>query len=130
MATKGKKVKRERRVRQEPQDPGAVAGRPADEITDIVRTLEYTIKALKSADCPPGCDHINSSIEMYEWALGEFKQARDDAIECSHVNDINVSHAARRTSMLTGNGAPSRRMAVSLEAGCHPRTPGNISVPA
>ena len=77
MATKGKKVKRERRVRQEPRDPDVVAGRTADEIADIVRTLEYTIKALKSADCPPGCDYINSSIEMYEWALGEFKQARD-----------------------------------------------------
>lgn len=75
MATKGKKVKRVRRVRKAP--PDAVAARTADEIADIVRTLEYTIKALKSTDCPPGCDHIKPLIEMYEWALEEFKQARD-----------------------------------------------------
>lgn len=75
MATKGKKAKRVRRVRKAP--PGAVAERTTDEIADIVRTLEYTIKALKSADCPPGCDRIKSSIEMYEWTLEEFKQARD-----------------------------------------------------
>ena len=75
MATKGKKVKRVRRVRKAP--PDAVAARTADEIADIVRTLEYTIKALKSADCPPGCDHIKPLIKIYEWSLGEFKQARD-----------------------------------------------------
>ena len=75
MATKGRKMKRVRRVRKAP--PGAVAGRTTDEIADIVSTLEYTIKALKSLDCPPGCDHIDSSIEMFEWALEEFKQARD-----------------------------------------------------
>ncbi len=75
MATKGKQVKRERRVRKPPL--AHVAGPTGDEIADIVRTLEYTIEALKSADCPPGCDHIKSSIEMFEWALGEFKQAGD-----------------------------------------------------
>ena len=72
MAIKGEKV---RRVRKAP--PDAVAARTADEIAGIVRTLEYTIKALESADCPRGCDHIKPLIEMYEWALGEFKQARD-----------------------------------------------------
>ena len=75
MAIKGRKTKRVRRVRKAP--PGAGTGRTTDEIADIVSTLEYTIDALKSADCPPGCDHIKSSIEMYEWALEEFKQARD-----------------------------------------------------
>ncbi len=77
MATKGKKVKRVRRVRKAP--PDAVAARTTDEIADadIVCTLEYTIKALESAACMPGCDHIKPLIEMYEWALEEFKQARD-----------------------------------------------------
>lgn len=68
-------MKRGRRVRKPP--PAAVAGPTGDEIADIVRTLEYTIKALKSTSCPAGCDHIESSIEMYEWALEEFKQAKD-----------------------------------------------------
>ncbi|MCH9049871.1 MAG: hypothetical protein IIA72_02125 [Proteobacteria bacterium] len=75
MATKGKKVKRVRRVRQAP--PGAVAAHTADEIAHIVSTLEYTIDALKSAACLPGCDQIKPLIEKYEWALKEFKQARD-----------------------------------------------------
>jgi hypothetical protein len=75
MATKGKIVRRVRRVRKTP--PGAVAERTSDEIADIVRTLGDMIEALKSADCPRGCDHIKPLIEMYEWAFEEFKQARD-----------------------------------------------------
>jgi hypothetical protein len=75
MAIKGRKTKRVKRVRKAP--PDTVAELTADEIANIVSTLECTINALKSADCPPGCDQINSLIEMYEWALEEFKQARD-----------------------------------------------------
>jgi signal recognition particle subunit SEC65 len=75
MAIKGKQVKRVRRVRK--ASPDAVGEITTDEIADIVRTLEYTIEALKSADCPPGCNHIKPLIEIYEWALGEFKQAGD-----------------------------------------------------
>ena len=75
MATKGKIVRRVKRVRKAP--PGAVAERTSDEIADIVRTLGGTIEALKSADCPRGCGHVRPLIEMYEWALEEFNQATD-----------------------------------------------------
>lgn len=97
MATKGEKVKRVKRVRK--ALPGAVAGRTADEIADIVSTLEYTIDALKSAACLPGCDQIKPLIEKYEWALEEFKQARDGS---SVINAERIAALCRLMNIPLG----------------------------